>query len=279
MELSDIDQERLMDGKFRKKGVTVLFNEKIWNNVNYEPRPFIKAEITHNNSYIQSDKGKLRIFEDRREGMQYIIGVDSAGGLGQDDSIANVFDIMGNQVAVWQDNMTKVIPFSLEVESLARYYNYALIVPENKGNGDTVIQKLIETYGNLYVETRSMYKNTVKRTDFGIKTDFSNKEDMVNKTLYDLTNNKLTIRDPETRKQLEEFVKYDNGKLRGIKHDDLAMSVFLVDKALNTYEYIKNIDKSCQISDNVGQMAKILTIDDLIQQHATTDDEEEYYRY
>ena len=84
----------------------------------------------------------LNVYERPIEGVMYILGVDTAKGLGKDYSCIQVIKVNSehdiDQVAVYRNNMIDPKDYSQVVISVSEYYNNAYIMLENNDVGNEV---------------------------------------------------------------------------------------------------------------------------------------------
>ncbi len=142
----------------------------------------VRYEIKHaliGGPQLKEDpNGPLTVFRPPVAGRQYIIGVDVAGGIGRDYSVAWVLDRKDLACcARWRSNQIDAHLFASNgILPLAKYYSNALLVPEaNNDHGGTVIQELRTRYHRLY---RQRKWNAVRRTyddSYGWRTLSSNR--------------------------------------------------------------------------------------------------------
>ena len=104
---------------------------------------------------IEWDQGALWIFKEPIDGHEYIIGVDSAEGVGRggDSSCFQVIDAINlEQVAEFYSNTIPPNVFSQIVYQIGVYYNTALVAIENNGVGGAVASTLQHdlAYDHLY---------------------------------------------------------------------------------------------------------------------------------
>jgi len=103
------------------------------------------------------EKGAFHIYKEPEEGHEYIIGADSAQGLGEeaDNSTFQIIDMASlEQVAEFSSNTVPPHVFAQILSIVGNYYNVASVALENLGPGLAVIEKLRHTlyYENLYYE-------------------------------------------------------------------------------------------------------------------------------
>lgn len=101
---------------------------------------------------VEDPNGHLRVWERAVSDRQYAIGVDTAHGIGRDYSVISVLTHPGcRQVAEWSDNTLGPQQLAEVIESIARYYNEAVVAVEvTGGSGLLTNATLFETYSNLY---------------------------------------------------------------------------------------------------------------------------------
>jgi hypothetical protein len=77
---------------------------------------------------------------------QYILGIDSAEGVGKNYSVAKVFKIVNHQeildVATYRNNMISPYNFSQVCIEISKYYNNALMMIENNNVGTSVCKHI-----------------------------------------------------------------------------------------------------------------------------------------
>ena len=96
---------------------------------------------------------KFKTFDPKRT---YLIGVDSADGVGECHSVAKVFDVTDcfnlEEVATFRDNKISPVDFAYVVANLGYEYGNAVIACENNNMGATVIEFLekVFNYDNVF---------------------------------------------------------------------------------------------------------------------------------
>lgn len=97
----------------------------------------------------------LSVYEQPIEGVMYILGVDTAKGLGKDYSCVQVIKINSehdiDQVAVYRNNMIDPKDYSQVVISISEYYNNAYIMLENNDVGNEVGEAIHYDYEYDYI--------------------------------------------------------------------------------------------------------------------------------
>ncbi|NTW31051.1 MAG: hypothetical protein HGB12_00180 [Bacteroidetes bacterium] len=282
-ELDDIAKEKLLYGNYANRDIVYIFKPDIWNESNYveiQPKRFSIAygELT------PDEEGYIRMFKDVQSNVKYVVGFDPCGGGGRNSHGLHVFDEFGEQCLMMIDSKISYVNApELFIMPILNYYNKALFVSENREHGRYVVNKMNDLgYYNLYSDQMwkpmESSKGVLKtQIEFGIITTEKSKKDMKNKTLDDIVNGKILLHDRLTKMQLEHFVEdykdRDSQKLEpkmhGIKimgepdlknsDDDLVMSLFFTDRALNHLGYLNNV-----IRQNRSKKPMMKTIDDLL---------------
>lgn len=173
----------------------------------------------------------------------YTIGVDCAGGTGNDYSEAQVLCLeTGEQVAVFRSNTISPPDFAVTLAKLGVVFNNAFLVPETNAHGISVvacIRKLLPYAGrpDLIYRTRSPFKSgtldPVKRANaVGFKTTFSTKYFLIG-VLQKLLP-ELTLYDEVTVDQLRGFGESEEGQLGNVEvgHDDAVIALALACEGL-----------------------------------------------
>ena len=189
----------------------------------------------------------LTVWEMPQRWSGYVLGVDTAEGLGHGDySCVEVIDaIIGEQVAVWHG---RIPPDELatEVYRIGLWYGNALCCVEANNHGLTTITQLRQLgYPNLY--RRRTLNQTTQRVsqEFGWKTTRTSKPLMIDELAQALKNEELILHDQYTFAELRTFTRNDRGQMSGSPHDDRVMSLALANqmrKHAFVPEYVQNVD-------------------------------------
>ena len=94
--------------------------------------------------------GRIKIYYEVVPYEQYIVALDASEGVDKDEAAALVLNKRLNRVeaiAVGQYPPEELAKIGVD---MARYYNQAIVVPENKGYGYMVCQIVFQSYGNIY---------------------------------------------------------------------------------------------------------------------------------
>lgn len=177
-------------------------------------------------SYEATPGDLIRVYEEPRKGVPYVIGGDTKGE-GHDEYTATVIDnTTGKRVATLQMQVNTSSPYTYQVYCLGKYYNNALIGIEINFNTAPIEELQRLEYPSLYVRRR--YDDFTKSTQkaFGWKTDGNTRPLIIDKEVGYVEENIDLFFDIPTLRQMLSFV-YDKDNrpdaLPG-KHDDILFS-------------------------------------------------------
>ena len=189
----------------------------------------------------------LTVWERPERWSGYVLGVDTAEGLGHGDySCVQVIDGKeGEQVAIWHG---RIPPDELayEVYNIGIWYGNALCCVESNNHGLTTITQLRQLgYPNLF-RKRSLNKETNRMSqEFGWKTTRTSKPLMIDDLGMALKNEELMLRCKDTMAELRTFVRNDRGSMSGSPYDDRVMALALANQ-MRKYafvpEYVQKVD-------------------------------------
>jgi len=189
----------------------------------------------------------LTVWQEPERWSGYVLGVDTAEGLGHGDySCVQVIDAKnGEQVAVWHG---RIPPDELatEVYRIGLWYGNALCCVEANNHGLTTITQLRQLgYPNLY-RRRSLNQTSQRVSqEFGWLTTRTSKPLMIDELAQALKNEELLLHDEYTFAELRTFTRNDRGQMSGSPHDDRVMSLALANqmrKHAFVPEYVQNVD-------------------------------------
>jgi phage FluMu gp28-like protein len=202
--------------------IRMLFPQ--WNNLD-EAR---EQRVTDMETWV---RGALHIWREPVDGRDYIIGVDAAGGMGNenDNSCIEVIDaVTCEQVAEFYSNIIPVYNFAQVVAMLGKTYNNALIIVEDEKYGGSVLEKLQHEffYDNLFESTQGSSKNP----KVGVKTTLSTRPKFLENIQTRLINRSIAIRSKRFVKELKGFIwNRETKRAEATKgfHDDAIMAMAL----------------------------------------------------
>lgn len=199
---------------------------------------------------VEDRAGSLKIWDHPQDGIDYVIGVDSAENKRRDRtaverrtkftyadqrpdySAAVVLELQtAEHVATWH-GYCPPDEFSTIVAALGFYYNTAFVVPEINGPGFAIVSRLSDTirYPNLY---RSTAFNVLDRDplapSWGFRTDAHTRPILMTR-VHELVNSvALFTRDRDLISELRTMEFDDNGvaRARGKNKDDRVFALAL----------------------------------------------------
>ena len=111
--------------------------------------PTSLEEMTFEEPEYILQEGLLQIWEKPVEGIQYILGIDTAKGVGGDYSVIQVIKCdqgQYTQVAMWRDNNTSIDDFAQVSVGISDYYNKCEMCVENNDYGFLLASKIWYQY-------------------------------------------------------------------------------------------------------------------------------------
>lgn len=171
-------------------------------------------------SDVQVD-GSVTRFLEPEEGRQYLIAVDTSGGVGRDEAVAQVLRDDHEHAAVWASNRT---PPDMQIDvvaDLAYTYNNALVIVEENKYGKQVLEGLERRGVRLWTspETGRWWYGTGQSGGDTKRIMMTHARRVVREGI-------ASARDPKTVAQLQLMVEDSRGRIqgRGDEHDDRAFA-------------------------------------------------------
>lgn len=178
-------------------------------------------------------QGSMKVFEEAKEGHEYMICADVAKGLGKDYSTFNIIDITQkpfNQVGVYRNNKIAPLLFPDEIYKWAKAYNDAYVVVENNDAGQVVVNGL---YHDL--EYENMHLESVTKGKLGVYMDKKVKRLGCSGFKEILESGGLEVHDEETIIEISTFeAKGNSFEASDGNHDDLVMNLVMFGFFVNT---------------------------------------------
>lgn len=205
----------------------------------------------------EDGRGELVVYKPPQKGGRYILGVDhaegidpkakkeGAGGSDPDYCSATVLDAdTGEEMAKLKERFEPV-PWAQRVYWLARWYNWAFLVPEAKALGKAVIGQLLTLQYPIELIYSKQRDPADRRTpllqELGYDTNGQFRPLLISKLDSAIRHGSIKLHDPETIQQLREFVRKPNGREEGTAHDDDVMgAAFAIEGlpfALKAFQY------------------------------------------
>lgn len=173
--------------------------------------------VARSNAPSKSPSG-WREFCPPRQGVRYVVAVDSGWGMGEDYSVIQVFTTKMEQVAVWSDNTTKPGAVGEIAWMAALRYNSARVIVEYNNVGMVVGDRIVKDLrGRIYCE---------RGKPFTLHTH--NRSTFIAYSVLQFEQDRPRIRDWWTASEILALRPDPNGKLVAGpgNHDDHAMAAF-----------------------------------------------------
>jgi hypothetical protein len=174
------------------------------------------------------ESGALWIWKEPMDGHEYIVGVDSSEGVGEDgdNSCFQIIDAISlEQVAEFYSNLVPPHIFAQIINQIGIYYNTASVIVENNAIGGAVLNCLINdlAYENIYYEHKKGIANKP-----GIKVNSSNRPLLLESLQHRLVNGTARVNSGRFVSELKTFIFSPQKKraeaIKG-KHDDAIMAL------------------------------------------------------
>lgn len=218
---------------------SVALMRKLVEEEGLQPRRYSYAHDPDNRdigSKFKPDRyGPVAVYENRQDGVQYVVAADPA--LGNPNSDPSAFIVLAvseespylREVASYS-KITKPDVFAELLYYVATFYNIALLGPENNERGGYVVCLKLHKdlkYERLYFEFKAYDKKPADMPGFITKD--SNKATIVAGLDYRIRDAEILLRTPLLLEQLEHFVELENGELSAEPgyNDDLAMCAMI----------------------------------------------------
>ncbi|MCK5020159.1 MAG: terminase family protein [Candidatus Peribacteraceae bacterium] len=202
--------------------------------------------------------GKLFVFDEPIKDHQYMITVDTARGLGEDYSTANVFDITKipyEQVARYRSNTISPLLFPTVIHSMADQYNQAYVLIE--------INEGLDIANSLYYDIE--YENVLmvgtkdkaqvlggwSKAKLGLKQSTQTKKVGCSTLKSLVERNRLILKDFDTVSELITFTNNGRGSFEAEGNDDtddLAMSLVIFGWATTQTHFTEMTDTNIRTS-------------------------------
>lgn len=203
------------------------------------PKECIETQRKYVRKPIDRIDGDILIYEHVKK-HYYSLGSDSSEGTGRDDSAFTVLDKMtGREVAHFSSNNIQPDLFAKKMVEAAKYFNYALIVPETNGHGIAVLNELQRLgYDNIFRQRYYDHASNQWTRRLGWKTTKTTKPLMVDQFIRGLRDEDIAMASAYTLNQMLTFVhtsdtnRYGMGAETGQK-DDALISAMLAFQGLD----------------------------------------------
>jgi len=177
--------------------------------------------------WVDDPQGFIRIYADKKDGVPYVIGGDTAGE-GSDSFVAQVLDNRsGVQVAVMRHTTDEDL-YAKQLYCLGMHYNTALVGVETNFSTYPVMELERLRYPKQYVrETVDDYTHSIKRS-FGFRTDSRTRPIIISQLITACRDDINIVCDRTTLEEMLTFVrteKWQHPEAEEGAHDDCVMAL------------------------------------------------------
>lgn len=200
----------------------------------------VEVGIEKRVQFLADTHGDLLVYRRPEKGKRYIIGADHAEGKdpkakdGRSDPdycSAQVLDAdTGEQVAKWRERLEPA-PWAQRLYWLAKWFNWAFLVPEQNSVGIAVITKLMELdypLDLIYSQERDLTdRRPAELHQLGWRTDVRTRPILISNLDMAIRQMAVQIHDQNTVTECQTFVRKPNGREEGVDHDDDVIAAAL----------------------------------------------------
>jgi len=189
----------------------------------------------------------LEVWEQPNSMYGYVMGVDTAEGLGHGDySCIQVLCLStGAQVASWHGHIPPD-ELAQEVMNVGLWFRDALCCVESNNHGLTTLTVLRQLgYPRLFRKRTLNNVSNRMTQEYGWKTTRTSKPLMIDDLATALKNGELDLKDRHTLAELRTFVRNERGQMSGSPFDDRVMALALANqmrKYAYAPEYVAEVD-------------------------------------
>lgn len=187
----------------------------------------------------------------------YCIGADPAGGVGQNNSVAEVFCLeTQEQVAEYASSFVEPHEFANVLADLGKRFNYAYVNVERNNHGLTTIARLVDIYP-LHLLHRNTHGEQAgqevlaRLSHFGTQTGPANRGIMIG-TARRLLGTDFTVHSPLLKSELTTFVEKEEGKIEADNGclDDRVMAAVMALVVLERAGVVASSSSQIDLHDN-----------------------------
>lgn len=162
-------------------------------------------------------------------GEEYVVGVDPSLAVGRDECAIDVIRVSTGEQVFHHSGQIPMLNLIELVDSIALWYNDALIVPEVNNNGVAVLSGLIEKKRRIYKRRKFGTIKSKVEEKFGWLTTEKSKALLISGLVRALYEEEITINNYKTITQMISYLYDENGHANAAqgKKDDCVMSLML----------------------------------------------------
>ena len=192
---------------------------------------YIRVNLVDVDNKVQTRQrpdGWLKVYERPNPGGQYVLSADTSEGLPKGDESAGVVrDKWTLNVVAVVNGLIKPEDFAGMLMLMSKWYNTALIVPENNNHGYTVCKEVFDCGGHLYYTKGDGAESTSKTIKRGFTTTRKTRPAMLDQMEEEIRRHAAELRDPDLIQQCHTFVnneKTHRPEADGDFLDDLVLA-------------------------------------------------------
>ena len=264
-EIPDRD-EAWKDDTIKALGSMEAFNQEFGNvfldngEAAVDDELFEKLKIDCTEPEFVFDDGSYLLWEEPDPDKLYVVGVDIAEGVGENNSVVQIFDFTDltniSQVAVYANNKISPYNFTTKLHEILQHWGNPLVAIERNNCGAQVVDNLHNNHGynNLVHFSPNKNKSTAYSSRLGVVAHTNTKYKGVINMRYWINELKcVKFRDIQTINELRDFVRYPNGTWAAKRQagclDDRVMSlvwclIILESSVTERYFEIVELDKN-----------------------------------
>ena len=185
-------------------------------------------------TFDEDPHGHLKVWEGPQRGDKYLIGADVALGVGGDYSTAIVLNDKRQMKAVYRNNHIDPGAFGRLLQYLGRWYNNALICPENNAVGFATCQMLDSlNYPNIYKQKKTANADV---TALGFRTTQATKAPIIANLKTAISDFDLEVVDEYVLDELKNYISVGGVKTEAAPghYDDTVMALAIAYEAYRT---------------------------------------------
>lgn len=210
---------------FLHSGTGVFDNELIVLQMELLKEPASRGTFDESGTFLPDEMGEIRIYEEPKEGVPYVIGGDTAGE-GSDWFTAIVINnTTGRQAATLRRQYSEP-EYARQLFALGRYYNNALIGVETNYSTYPVMKLAELGYTNLYVRERADTYTGRTTTSYGFRTDQKTRPRAIAGLVETFSTHPEWFTDRALLEEMLTFCYNENHRAEAMvgKHDDMVMA-------------------------------------------------------
>lgn len=208
-------------------------------------------------NFVQTDKWvrrNLSLWEHAdhpKRDRTYVIGGDPAGGVGANNSVAQVFCLEeACQVAEFVSAYVEPDQFGDAIAALARKFNHAYVNVERNNHGLTTIARLVAIYPTWLVHRNTHGEQVAQEvlsrlSHYGTLTGPANRGIIIGR-LRTMLAAQVTIHSPLLKSELQTFIEKEDGKVEADSGclDDRVMAAAMAAVAFERAGIVSDADRT-----------------------------------